>query len=240
MRVPNAPSPEPQASAPAPVRPSSTGGIVLAGGKSTRMGRPKANLPFGNELMLQRVVRTLGAVTDPIVVVGTTGQALPELPPSILIAYDKIADRGPLQGLAAGFRTLENRCETAFACSCDVPLLKPSFVKRMIELLGEHDIAVPFVDDFHHPLAAVYHLKVVKEIESLLAADRRRPVFLFDSAHTRIVTQKELEPFDPQFDSLRNCNRPADYEQALVRAGLIEERRASSEADGADSRQVGA
>ena len=218
------PYPSPLDPRPSTLDPSLVGGIILAGGKSTRMGRSKADLPFGNELMLQRIVRILGEVTFPIVVVGAPGQVLPQLSASTLITRDKVADRGPLQGLAAGFRALEGRCEAAFACSCDVPLLKPSFVKQMIDLLGTHAIAVPFVDDFHHPLAAVYRLVVLKQIEALLASDRRRPVFLFESADTRIVPRENLVSADPQLDSLRNCNRPEDYEEALVRAGVREER----------------
>ena len=59
------------------------GGIVLCGGRSTRMGVPKATLPFGPETMLQRVVRLLGAVVSPIVVVAAREQSLPELPDDV-------------------------------------------------------------------------------------------------------------------------------------------------------------
>ena len=64
------------------------GAIILCGGKSSRMGRDKASLPFGPELMLQRVVRLLGEVVDPrkIVVVAAPGQSLPELPAGVTVA----------------------------------------------------------------------------------------------------------------------------------------------------------
>jgi len=64
------------------------GGVVLCGGKSTRMGSPKALLPFGPETMLQRVVRLLGTVVSPIVVVAATGQDLPPLPASVILTRD--------------------------------------------------------------------------------------------------------------------------------------------------------
>ncbi len=185
------------------------------------MGRSKAHLPFGDELMLPRVVRLLAEVVDPIVVVGAPDQSLPPLPADVLITRDDVADRGPLQGLAAGLKALRG-CDAAFACSCDVPLLKPAFVRRMLELLGDHDIVVPHVDGYHHPLAAVYRLSVLANIEALLDADRRRPVFLFESTDTRIVERDELVGADPTLDSLRNCNRPEDYQSALAEAGLFE------------------
>jgi molybdopterin-guanine dinucleotide biosynthesis protein A len=65
------------------------GGIVLCGGKSTRMGVPKATLPFGPETMLQRVVRLLGTVVSPVVVVAAQGQPLPKLPDEITVTHDE-------------------------------------------------------------------------------------------------------------------------------------------------------
>src|SRR6202043_2693954 len=74
------------------------GGIVLCGGRSTRMGAPKASLPFGPETMLQRVVRLLGNVVAPIVVVAAREQILPELPDDAIITRDEREQRGPLEG----------------------------------------------------------------------------------------------------------------------------------------------
>src|SRR5207245_3248051 len=130
-------------------------GIVLCGGQSKRMGRPKAWLPFGDEVMLQRVVRILGGVVGPVVVVAAPDQELPALPDSVLIVRDEEKGRGPLQGLAAGLTALEGRADAAYLSSCDVPFLRPAFVQRMIHLQGEHAICVPRVGDYHHPLAAV-------------------------------------------------------------------------------------
>src|SRR5688572_22622973 len=120
-----------------------TAGIILCGGQSSRMGRPKATLPFGPELMLQRVVRLLAEVVEPIVVVAAPGQELPPLPLGVLIAHDEREGRGPLEGLLAGLTALEGQVDAAYATSCDVPLLVPDFVRQMIARLGSHEIAVP-------------------------------------------------------------------------------------------------
>src|SRR3954470_12815150 len=81
-----------------------TGAIILCGGKSSRMGRDKASLPFGSETMLQRVVRLIGEVVpaETTVVVASATQELPPLPPRIRIVRDEQAYRGPLAGLAVG------------------------------------------------------------------------------------------------------------------------------------------
>jgi molybdopterin-guanine dinucleotide biosynthesis protein A len=192
------------------------GGIVLCGGESRRMGRPKAWLPFGGELLLQRVVRILGDVVSPIVVVAAPGQDVPLLPPHIEITRDENKGRGPLEGLAAGLRRLsELGIDAGFASSTDVPFLQASFVRRMIDLLGDNSIAVPHFENRHHPLAAVYRTSILSEVDRLLAADRLRPVFLFESVATRVVEAAELSASDPDFRTLRNLNSPEDYAAAL-------------------------
>jgi molybdopterin-guanine dinucleotide biosynthesis protein A len=179
------------------------------------MGRPKAWLPFGGETMLQRVVRLLGEVVRPIVVVAAPGQDVPPLPADVIVVRDEERGRGPMQGLAAGLSALRGRVEAAYLSSCDVPFLRPSFVRRMIDLLDDRAICAPFVDGFHHPLAAVYRVEIVNSVTQLLSENRLRPVFLFETASTRIVEARELIDVDPGLQSLRNLNTVAEYEEAL-------------------------
>jgi molybdopterin-guanine dinucleotide biosynthesis protein A len=199
------------------------GGIVLCGGMSTRMGVPKATLPFGSETMLQRVVRLLGTVVSPVVVVAAPGQSLPKLPDEVTITRDEREQRGPLEGLRAGLKALPNSIDIAYITSCDVPLLVPGFVERMIELLGDHDIAVMEIDGFPHPLSAVYRRDTLPQVESLLAKDKLRPVFLFDAVRTRRVRPEEMVSVDPELRTLRNLNTRDDYLEALSDAGLSRE-----------------
>lgn len=196
------------------------GGIVLCGGRSTRMGTSKAALPFGPETMLQRVVRLLGTVVAPIVVVAARGQQLPELPERVIHTVDEREQRGPLEGLRAGLKALPESIDAAYVTSCDVPLLVPGFVAGMIELLGDHDIAVMEIEGFPHPLSAIYRRDILPHVESLLEQDRLRPIFLFEAVRTRRVRPEEMIAADPELRTLRNLNTPADYEQALLDAGF--------------------
>jgi molybdopterin-guanine dinucleotide biosynthesis protein A len=196
---------------------SKKGAIILCGGKSSRMGRDKASLPFGTELMLQRVVRLLSEVVDSsaIVVVSAAGQILPPLPPQILIACDENPGRGPLEGLAAGLKAMPDHAEAVYATSCDVPLMATEFVRAMFNQLGNHEIAVPMEGQFHHPLAAVYRPRVLTTVQQLLNANRLRPRFLFDEVDTIEVDVESLRDVDPTLSTLMNLNHPEDYEKAL-------------------------
>jgi len=191
------------------------GGIVLCGGKSLRMGRPKAWLPVGDEVMLQRVVRTLRGVVGPVVVVAAPGQDVPPLPDDVPIARDPVEDRGPLQGLAAGLAALDGSADAAFLAACDLPLLKPAFVRRLIDLLGGADACVPAVAGYAQPLAGVYRVGVLGAVRRLLAEDRRAVHGLLSAVPTRLVRAADLIAADPNLDSLRNVNTPAAYAAIL-------------------------
>jgi molybdopterin-guanine dinucleotide biosynthesis protein A len=196
-----------------------TGGIVLCGGKSTRMGTSKAMLSFGTETMLQRVVRLLGSVVTPIVVVAARSQPVPMLPGYARVARDDREDRGPLEGLRAGLAALPDSVDAAYVTGCDVPLLVPGFVTVMIELLGDHDIAVMEIDGFTHPLSAIYRRTILPHVEALLATDRLRPAYLFDALKTRRVRPAEVASVDPELLTLRNLNTPEEYREALKQLG---------------------
>ena len=196
------------------------GAIVLCGGKSSRMGRDKATLPFGPELMLQRVVRIISQVIDPnaIVVVASPEQLLPRLPDRVIITRDERPNRGPLEGIATGLRSMPDDVDAVYATSCDVPLMVPEFVVQMFDQLGKNEIAVPYDGQYHHPLAAVYRPRVLAAIELLLASDRLRPRFLFDEVATMEVFVERLREVDPALSTLMNLNHPEDYETALEQA----------------------
>jgi molybdopterin-guanine dinucleotide biosynthesis protein A len=195
------------------------GAVILCGGESRRMGQPKAWLRFGDERMLQRIVRLVGLVARPVAVVAAPGQDLPPLPSSVTVVRDAVQGRGPLQGLAAGLRALPEGVELAYASGTDVPFFEPGWVRRLEGLIGDADLAIPVCDGRHHPLAALYRrATALPAIDALLAADRLRPVFLMERLRTREVTAEELEPADPGLRTLRNLNTPADYEAALLEA----------------------
>lgn len=203
------------------------GAIVLCGGESSRMGKAKAWLPFGRELLLQRVVRPVADAARPVVVVAAPDQAIPDLPASVLVVRDAVRGNGPLQGLLAGLTALSSLAERAFVASTDAPFLCPELVRRMETLRseGDHDIAVARAGGRLHPLTAVYRTSLHALVRDLLERDVRRMTSLFDRARTRFVDEPDLladaavREADPDLWSLRNINTPEDYESALRDAG---------------------
>lgn len=199
------------------------GAIVLCGGKSSRMGSPKAWLDFHGEPLLARVVSRIAEVCAPIVVVAAKDQEIPPLPIGIEIARDDVQGRGPLQGIRAGFAALEHRVDAAFVSSTDAPFLHPALIRRLDALRGDADVAVPRAFDHFHPLAAVVSRACAPHIDALLAEDRLRPFFLFERVRTivcdapMLLADPDLARADPELRSLENVNTPEDYARALAR-----------------------
>lgn len=196
------------------------GGIVLCGGHSRRMGRPKFSLPFGDEVLLQRVCRILSDAAAPIVVVAADGQNLPGLPDGVRVVRDEYDSLGPLAGLATGLESLRGEVRAAFVTSCDAPLLRPEFVRRLIDRLGDHDVAAPTDGQYDHVLAAVYRTELADQARRLLDANRRRPLYLLEESDSLRIHVDELLDVDPNLNSLRNVNTPEDYEEVLALTGL--------------------
>lgn len=193
-------------------------GIVVCGGMSRRMGRPKPWLELSGEAMLGRTVRLLSTVVRPVVVVAAPRQSLPPLPADVAILIDRQAGRGPMEGLATGLTHLVGRSEAAFASSCDAPFLRPALAGRLASLIGDKFACVPRIGSRIHPLASLYRLEILDALGRLLREGRFRLTDLFTVVPTRYVEAQELADIDPRLRSFWNINTPEDYEAALREA----------------------
>ena len=195
-----------------------TGGIILCGGESTRMGTPKAWLSFGRETLLARVARIMSEAVRPIIVVAAPGQDVPPLPREIEIVRDRNAGCGPLEGIATGLKVIAERADAAFVASCDLPLLQAAFVRHVVAQLDDaHVAAVPRVAGFPQPLAGVYRTALCQPLDERIAAGRLSVRDFLATIPTRWLDDAELRAVDPELQSLVNINCPADYEAALRR-----------------------
>jgi molybdopterin-guanine dinucleotide biosynthesis protein A len=187
--------------------------VVLAGGRSSRMGRPKALLPFGGEPLISHVVTTLNALFADVVVVAAPGQDLPVMP--VTLVRDDVAYQGPVGGLCYGLRAA--RRERCFVTACDSAFLNVSLIAHLVSRLPGHDVVVPWWLGRLQPLHAVYRRSVLPLLEGQLARGELRPVSLFDRVRTLRIDEDEIRRFDPDGASFFNMNTPDDYTQALKR-----------------------
>lgn len=180
------------------------------------MGRDKANLPFGPETMLERVVRLAMPAVDEVIVVVREGQ---DVPPGAgwRLARDRAEGDGPLAGLVAGMEA--TAAEAVILLGCDHPFLRPELVEHLFDRLGEHQCAVVRAESRLMPLCAVYSRQLLSAARAQLARRDLRLVHLIEPAVAAVIEASEAERVDPGLTSFRNCNTPEDYAAALRDAG---------------------
>jgi molybdopterin-guanine dinucleotide biosynthesis protein A len=206
----------------------SAAGVVLAGGRSSRMGRPKSALEWHGSTLLHRTAAVVArAVPGPVVVVRAPGQRLPELPPGVETVADPVEGLGPMQGVAAGLAAVRDRAPVAFVCSTDLPFLHPAYVRAVLRGLADPavELVLPTVRGYRQPLAAGYRTTLTGLIERLLAAGLRSPSRLPEHCaaalpdDAALLADPALAAADPDLDSVRSIDTPEQYERARARPG---------------------
>jgi molybdenum cofactor guanylyltransferase len=185
--------------------------VVLAGGKSSRMGRPKALLPFAGEPLIAHVVRELTKMFAEAVVVAAPEQELPLLP--AVLVRDEVAYQGPVSGIYHGLKASTK--ETCFVTSCDAPFLNRRLIAHLLSQISDYDVVVPFWQERLQPLYAVYRTNVAPLLKEQLERGELRPIFLYDKVRTLKVDEDEVRHFDADGLSFLNMNAPEEYEAAL-------------------------
>jgi molybdopterin-guanine dinucleotide biosynthesis protein A/molybdopterin converting factor small subunit len=185
--------------------------VILTGGKSSRMGRPKALLPFDNEPLIVHIVRNLRRLFAETIVVAAPEQELPSLP--VTVVRDEIPYQGPVGGIYYGLNAASS--EICFVTSCDVAFTNPSLISYLISLISNHDVVVPYWQERFQPLHAVYRRSVLPLLKAQLERGELRPISLYDKVRTGKIDADDIRRFDPEGLSFFNMNTPEDYAEAL-------------------------
>ena len=193
------------------------GAIVLAGGPSRRLGRPKAFLEIEGLPLVLRVVSAAKSVAPDVVVVSRGGIAsrLENLVVGVRVVRDARRIQTPLIGLLAGATAL--RAGYVAALACDLPFLEPAVLSRLFSEARGHDAALPrWPNGQNEPLVAVYRrtalLAAVRA--SLLAGERSNQEMIGRLRDVSFVEVDSLRAADPALRSFVNVNTPEDLRRA--------------------------
>lgn len=181
--------------------------IVLSGGQSSRMGRDKAQLSIDRETFLERAVRIARDVADDVMVIARGSQ---QIPPHTRRIDDPIENLGPLAGICEGLSA--SHTDLNIVMACDMPLIKPAVLRRLVESIGpEDDVCVAVVDGHASVLCAVYRARLARLARQLLDQGERRVTALVDRVQTKRVDAAQFRDIDPNLDTFFSCDTPEAY-----------------------------
>lgn len=182
--------------------------VVLAGGRSTRMGRSKAELPVEGTTLLEWIVRRLGPSFAETLVAGAAA------PAGARAVTDRVTDGGPLAGVVSALAAA--RTPHVFVLACDVPRASARLASLLLERAAGHGAAVPRVGGRVQPACAVYAAASAAAIARLFDGGERRLLRALDVIDVRFVGEDELAAYGVAAGELADLDTPADYEAFLA------------------------
>jgi molybdenum cofactor guanylyltransferase len=191
------------------------GAIILSGGKSSRMGKNKALLPFNDKTNIERIRDELQSLFDDIILVTNDPESYEFL--NLKSVSDEFPGKGPLAGIHAGL--IASDYEENIVVACDMPFVSAELASTLVQNLKHNDAIIPVIGGKQHPLFAAYQKRIVPEIESCLKEDRLRVIHLLDKLNVRYLEENDLHAYsDGSLEEIFfNMNVPEEYEEAKQR-----------------------
>ena len=188
--------------------------IILAGGKSSRLGTNKALEMVGDRRLIQRVIERLMPISCQIIVAGSTWQT--GFPSTLDVEYqsDLHPGQGPLGGIYTGLLVSKSLYNVVVAC--DMPFLNIELFRYMLKLCPGSDAVIPVTDKIQ-PLHGIYAKSCLDNVRTCVENNWLQVIPFLDAIAVRYVTREECQQFDTQLLSFFNINSPAD----LARANML-------------------
>jgi len=187
-------------------------GVLLAGGKSRRMGQDKRFLRIGDKTLIECSLGVLRSLFQTVLIV--IAQDSDPLDAEVPVLRDLVPNCGSMGGLYTGLR--QAATDHVFVVACDMPFLHPSVVHHLVSLRAGADIVMAEGPHGLHPTHALYGRPCLPVLEELIRTQRIKiqDMVKHPALRVRLVTQAELSPVDPEGRSFFNINCPSDLDVA--------------------------
>ena len=185
-------------------------GIILAGGKSTRIGVNKALLKIGRKTIIDNIISRISPLFSKIILITNYPDEFCFLKKnSISLFPDVISGANSMGGIYSGLSHSKTRYNFLFAC--DMPFVNPELVSYMIKGIQGNDIVIPEGKTGYEPLHAIYSKNCLKSFKKLIQKGDLKITNIFKFVKVKVITQKEVSRFDPEGIAFFNVNTMADY-----------------------------
>jgi molybdopterin-guanine dinucleotide biosynthesis protein A len=188
-------------------------GVLLAGGKSRRMGEDKRFLLVGEQTLLDRGLAVLRSIFQEVLVV-IAQDSLPLNVVNARVVRDLLPNCGSLGGVYTGLK--EATTPYIFVAACDMPFLNPSVIAEFTSRRATVDIVMATLATQLHPMHALYGKGCLTAMEQMLVSGQLKiqDLALNPSLRVQQITEEDVRSTDPAWRSFHNVNTPADLEAA--------------------------
>lgn len=184
-------------------------GIILSGGKNTRMGENKALIRVNGERLIDRTVRIFKEIFKEVILV--TNSPLEYLDQDVMMVVDIIKGKGALGGIYTGL--FYSSFDYSFVSACDMPFLDSDFIKYMIASIGHNNIVVPAASSGLQPLHAIYSKRCLAPIKKRIDTGNLKITGFYNRLKTCKISANTIKSFDPEERVFININSKEDLEQ---------------------------
>ena len=196
-------------------------GIVLSGGRNTRMGGlNKALLTIAGQQVIDRIIHVLEDCFEQILIV--TRQPYLYKDRQLTVVNDIFEERSPLSGIHSGLINMKS--EYGFITGCDIPLINREVIRILIdEMETDYDVIVPASGTFFQPLCAIYSRRCIPFIENMLRRGFMKTDRLYAEVRLKTVSYNRFLESDPELSCFFNVNTPEDLTkaEALIQAERV-------------------
>ncbi len=198
------------------------GAIILAGGRSSRMGKDKASLKISGKSMIERLLLELSPIVSQVVVIRAPGQTIPNIPKELkdrtLVGWDSVKDRGPLQGIVDALPLLKSEIDKVFLLTCDLPYITTNWFQTLKDVMtDEFDMVCTEENEIINPLLAIYRRPVLEPASKLISDGKRRPISLWEGWRMARLSAPNETPW-----ICRDVNTPEEFKKAKTYLASIE------------------
>ncbi|MCF8053820.1 MAG: molybdenum cofactor guanylyltransferase [Deltaproteobacteria bacterium] len=188
-------------------------GVIIAGGKNSRMGgRIKALLTVEGERLIDRTMRILQATCNEVIIVTNSPEDYVDM--DCVVVGDIYTNKGPLAGIHSGLvYASHSHC---LVVASDMPFLEEGFIRHLISQVDGYDIVVPTMDGRYQPLHAIYGKSCRKRIERLLKDDERKITGFYRGYKKLVIAEQAIAPYGEARRIFANINSPNDWEEFIA------------------------
>lgn len=185
-------------------------GVILAGGRSVRMGADKAFLAVGPDAIIERVAGEIGQICAEVLIAGGAAEAGRRL--GLKVVPDLVSGSGPIGGIHAALHAAGY--DLCLVVACDMPFVSRTLAVILMERAAGYDAVVPRHGIHVEPLFAVYRKTCLPAIEESLRMSRRKVAEFYPLVRVKYVEEEEWRTVADPDRVFFNVNTPRDLDQA--------------------------